>query len=72
MTQLRLPMWTYSCYYECVNPNCFYCETQMSYEDVNFKHKFNHREGDLELVPYCPSCDYEVIFWQGEDTIDPV
>lgn len=64
--QLRLPLFAEACYYECVNQQCFYCETHQSYQDVVWKHLWNSTTEDLELTPYCPSCQEEVIFWHAE------
>ena len=65
MEALQLPLWSRTSYYECVNPECFYNECQMGYDDVVWKHKWIHP--DVAWVPYCPSCLQETIFWPTDD-----
>ena len=70
--QLKLSTWVKGCYYECVNSNCFYCEHQQQYDTVVFRSVYNHQTELLEHVPYCPSCDMEMIFWHEDGNTTPV
>jgi len=62
--QMKIPLGLRSCYYECVNPLCFYDEHQMSFDEVVWKHVWNNELGDLDYVAHCPSCQEEMIFWE--------
>ena len=67
--QLPIPLknWRADCYYECVNPQCFYNETELGYDDVVFRDMWVSDVQNVELVPHCPSCMEEMIFWRHDD-----
>ena len=50
--------------YECANPECFYCESLLSLEDVVWKHYWNSEIGDLDLRSVCPSCGEPMMIWE--------
>jgi len=49
--------------YECVNPKCFYCETLMKTDEVNWKEQWNSEMEDLDMRAECPSCSEPMAFW---------
>lgn len=68
MRAYQLYLWKSAHYYECVNPQCFYNEAQFNHTEVVWKDMWNSDLGDLDMIPYCPSCQQEVIFWQLDTT----
>jgi len=47
--------------YLCLNNECFYVESYLSFDDVNFKHVWNSEIDDLDMVAHCPSCGEPMI-----------
>lgn len=49
--------------YECMNSACFYSETLLKLEEVNWKEQWNSEIEDLDMIPRCPSCNDPLAFW---------
>ena len=67
MLQPKLPI--YGVMYECANPDCFYCESMMTFEDVTWKPLWNSEIEDLDLVPHCASCGEPMMIWRDDGTL---
>jgi len=52
--------------YECLNPQCFYCETLLKTEEASWKEQWNSEIDDLDMRPVCPSCSEPLAFWDYE------
>lgn len=53
--------------YECANPECFYVEALMSFDEVSWVHYWNHDLGDLDLRAVCASCREPLMIWHDSD-----
>ena len=46
-----------SIYYWCLNDKCFYVDTRIKLNDISWREVWNSDVHDLDMVPYCPSCN---------------
>jgi len=53
--------------YECMNPQCFYVETLLSFSDVIFKERWSSEVHDLIMVAHCPACIEPMAHWSDSD-----
>jgi len=51
--------------YECVSADCFYHETLLKRDEVNWKHKWNGES--LPLLPFCPACSKQMTQYEDPD-----
>jgi len=54
--------------YECLNPNCFYCEALLSAGDCTWVHFWNSAIDDIDFRPKCPSCAEPMAAWDDNPT----
>ena len=66
MIQPLLPLKT-GILYECLNPECFYCGSMFTFEDVEWKHFWNSELEDLDFRPVCAACGDPMAHWEDDD-----
>ena len=54
--QIRIPLGA-GVKYECLNEKCFAFEHWFSVQELVWKHFWNEKLADLDLLPYCPMCE---------------
>jgi len=52
--------------YECSNPDCFYCGSLFTFEDVDWRDVWSSEFEDLVPVAKCASCGGAMMFWEEE------
>jgi len=51
--------------YECVTTDCFYRETLLKMDEVDWRYKWDGES--LPLVPCCPSCGLKMVGYEDSD-----
>lgn len=65
--QPKLPLKGTGLLYECANPECFYCGTLMSMEDVSWAEYWDTSAEDLLLRSVCPACREPMMIWEEDE-----
>jgi len=66
--QGNLPFTDVGLLYECANPDCFYCGTLLSMNEVVWKDYWDRRAEDLLPRSVCPSCYQPMMIWENDET----
>lgn len=74
MLQPKLPFRNVGLLYECSNTSCFYDGALLKFDEVVWKHYYNHEMEDLDMRSTCPACGDPMMIWHDtdEDTTETV